>query len=268
MWYIRCKVYFLCGCEKSCQIYMSCLYFFRECSRVGSCWEEEAVCPPRYLWECAARPLLRRAGWWGKEQRTTTETTSVVDPEWFILDPDPAKNFWSSGSGSNSFYLSLIQNFYTIDPNSYYEEHSYLTFSGEKVELQVVPYRCGWSNPNLAIISCWSPPWQNWRFPPFCWCWTFFTAASSEEILEYSVIVFILVAIVTASTEGIGLAIAKKLAADGAKVMISSRKVIFSFFYHHLNFSSSSVAEPKLFVSGSTFPPYFGSGPSHRFIAT
>ena len=75
-------------------------------------------------------------------------------------------------------------------------------------------------------------------------------------------------AIVTASTEGIGLAIAKKLAADGAKVMISSRKVIFSFFYHHLNFSSSSVAEPKLFVSGSTFPPYFGSGPSHRLITT
>jgi NAD(P)-dependent dehydrogenase (short-subunit alcohol dehydrogenase family) len=34
-----------------------------------------------------------------------------------------------------------------------------------------------------------------------------------------------LVAIVTASTEGIGLAIAKKLASDGAKVMISSRKV-------------------------------------------
>jgi dehydrogenase/reductase SDR family protein 4 len=34
-----------------------------------------------------------------------------------------------------------------------------------------------------------------------------------------------LVAIVTASTEGIGLAIARKLASDGAKVMISSRKV-------------------------------------------
>jgi NAD(P)-dependent dehydrogenase (short-subunit alcohol dehydrogenase family) len=33
------------------------------------------------------------------------------------------------------------------------------------------------------------------------------------------------VAIVTASTEGIGLAIARKLAIDGAKVMISSRKV-------------------------------------------
>jgi NAD(P)-dependent dehydrogenase (short-subunit alcohol dehydrogenase family) len=33
------------------------------------------------------------------------------------------------------------------------------------------------------------------------------------------------VAIVTASTEGIGLAIARKLASDGAKVMISSRKV-------------------------------------------
>ncbi len=32
-------------------------------------------------------------------------------------------------------------------------------------------------------------------------------------------------AIVTASTEGIGLAIARKLASDGAKVMISSRKV-------------------------------------------
>ena len=33
------------------------------------------------------------------------------------------------------------------------------------------------------------------------------------------------VAVVTASTEGIGFAIAKRLATDGAKVVISSRKV-------------------------------------------
>ena len=33
------------------------------------------------------------------------------------------------------------------------------------------------------------------------------------------------VAVVTASTDGIGFAIAKKLAIDGAKVVISSRKV-------------------------------------------
>ncbi len=40
-----------------------------------------------------------------------------------------------------------------------------------------------------------------------------------------------LVAIVTASTEGIGLAIARKLASDGAKVMISSRKVSNKFTF-------------------------------------
>ena len=37
---------------------------------------------------------------------------SVADPEWFIPDPDPALNFWSSrsrfGSGSNPFYLSIF----------------------------------------------------------------------------------------------------------------------------------------------------------------
>ena len=39
------------------------------------------------------------------------------------------------------------------------------------------------------------------------------------------------VAIVTASTEGIGYGIAQNLAQHGASVMISSRKVIYSIFH-------------------------------------
>ena len=34
------------------------------------------------------------------------DLTSVVDPEWFF--PDPATNFWSSGSGSNPYYFKHI----------------------------------------------------------------------------------------------------------------------------------------------------------------
>ena len=47
-----------------------------------------------------------------KHQHHLTErwldTTSVVDPEWFISDPDPALNF--PRSGSNQCYLSICGN--------------------------------------------------------------------------------------------------------------------------------------------------------------
>jgi NAD(P)-dependent dehydrogenase (short-subunit alcohol dehydrogenase family) len=64
-----------------------------------------------------------------------------------------------------------------------------------------------------------------------------------------------LVAIVTASTEGIGLAIARKLASDGAKVMISSRKVrkiiyLLShpnpFYSHGSGYLNQLLKEPVL----------------------
>ena len=48
----------------------------------------------------AALSLLPRGGWPPATTIHATPLISVVDPEWFIPDPDPALNFPRSGSGS------------------------------------------------------------------------------------------------------------------------------------------------------------------------
>ena len=73
----------------------------------------------------------------------SSQKSSVVDPEWFIPDPDPALNFPSSGSGSNPCYLSIFGNC----------KQNHLKFNHKEESINYLPFFISYYSPTVHKVQ-------------------------------------------------------------------------------------------------------------------